>query len=81
MAAYDLSALTSAQLTTLQGNLLDTINRSTNAQAYTAGGGRSLERMSPQAAMEMLSAVNREISARSDTGGDALILVDFEDPL
>ena len=77
MPAYDLSQLTSAELTTLKDNALASLNRSTNAQAYTAGGGRSLERMDPKDALELLTAVNREIAARADSTGDPFILVDF----
>lgn len=81
MASYDLSQLTDAELTTLKTNLLASLNRSTNAQSYTAGGGRMLNRMAPKDVMEWLSAVNREIAARADSTGDPFIIVDFNDPV
>lgn len=76
--SYDLSQLTLTQLETMRDNAIATINRSTNAQSYTAGGGRQLSRMAVKDALELLSAVNREIEARSDTVGDMFIAVDFD---
>lgn len=77
----NLSQLTTAQLETLRDNLLATINRSTNAQSYIAGGGRQLSRMDPEKAFEMLSKVNWELESRTDTGGDIFIHADFGEPL
>lgn len=65
----DLSSLSIAQLEALRDAALDSITRSTGAQSYQIGS-RMITRMSPAQAMEILSAVSREIDARTDTTGD-----------
>lgn len=75
----DLRALTSAQLTTLQTNLLDRINGNATGPQSGSAAGQSFAHMSAKEAMEMLSAVNREITLRADTAG-GLIVVEFEEP-
>ena len=73
------STLTTAQLETLRDNCLASLNRSTNAQKYSTPGD-SLERMSPQDALEILSKVDAELAARTDeTGGIGVI--EFEEPI
>ena len=70
---FDLSQLTDAELSTLKTNLLASINASAStAQTYQIGA-RNLTRMSPKDAMDLLSAVNRELRNRGNPGDDIIL--------
>lgn len=76
--SLDLSALTTAELTTLKDNLVANLNRGLSAQSYQIGS-RQLTRASLTDTAELLNAVSAELTSRTDdTAG--IGIVGFNEP-
>lgn len=78
--AFDLSALTDAQLSTMQTNLVAMHAKVTTGGESYSIGTRSLKRPSLASIMEQLAAISTEISSRADTTGGTGV-VEFGEPV